>query len=85
MGDEEKGKHEEEKKDDDDEQKEPGWCFYFGQCIHISVKTIYACIVKFIMAICNGLGYCWYPTKERLYDSCECCGKRINQHLDASY
>ena len=84
MTDEESKKAEAEKVDDD-KPSEPGCCFHFGQCIFNAIKQIYQSIMWFFRTICDYLGYCWYPAKERCFDMCECCGKRINQHTDPSY
>ena len=81
MADEEKGAGNNEdaktKENDDDVVPEPGCCFHYGECLVNVIKHIYKGIVYVIMSICDGLGYCWYPTKERCCEICECCGKRI--------
>ena len=80
-GDEEKGKEDaktdDNTKEDEDAVKEPGCCFHYGQCIFNTFKKIYYCIFKTIESILEGLSYCWYPSKERMYEVCECCGKRM--------
>ena len=84
MADDENKKPEEGKAggkdDDDDKDKEPGCCFHYGQCLLNTFRKIYAAIMWFFTTLCNGCAYCWYPTKERCFEMCDCCGKRMNQH-----
>ena len=88
MGDEENkdAKNEDAKtKEDEDAVAEPGCCFHYGQCIVGVLKSIYKGTVFTIMFIGECISYCTYPAKERMYECCECCGKRLEQHNDPDY
>ena len=62
-----------------------------GFCEKVSISTynlchtIYMLIRSFLINLCVCFGLCWYPTKERLNDCCDCCGKRYSQHLDPAF
>ena len=68
-----------------DEDEGPGCCFYYGQCLLNFFKACFAGITGFFAIVGDLLGYCWYPFKERAADCCECCGKRMNPHLDPNF
>ena len=70
---------------DSDEDKGPGICFTIGQKIFEFVKAVYIAITWFFGTIFEGFNHCWYPTKERMNDMCDCCGKRMSQHTDPAY
>ena len=38
-----------------------------------------------IMTICEGISYCWYPTKERCVNCCYACNRRMNPHEDEAF
>ena len=62
-----------------------------GFCEKLSVSTYeclhatYMLIRNFFIDLCICFGVCWCPTKERLTDACDCCGKRYSQHTDAAF
>ena len=62
-----------------------GICFLIGQQIYDFYKLVKWAIIAFLRNFCWFLSVCWYPCKERSRDMCDCCGKRMNPHLDPSY
>ncbi len=46
---------------------------------------IYNVIKMIIMTICEGISYCWYPTKERCVNCCYACNRRMNPHEDEAF
>ena len=49
------------------------------------MRGFWAGIVFVFTAICNGVAYCWYPTKERCNDCCDRCHKDIHAEDDEGY
>ena len=72
----------EEKKEEDEG---PNGCI---KCLGVTWEIIYGIysVFKFIiMTICEGLSYCWYPTKERCVTCCQNCNRRLNPHEDDAF
>ena len=78
-----------DEKDKDDEELGPDGgktlCFIIGQAIYDFYKMLKIGFRNLIMSFCWALSVCWYPCKERSRDACDCCGKRMNPHLDPAY
>ena len=79
----EENKKEEEKKAEEPEG--PNGCIVCMQATWDVIYAIYSAIKFVIMSICNGIAYCWYPTKERCVDCCACCNRCLNPHEDEAY
>ena len=56
-----------------------------GMCVVTTVKCIYKGILALFMTLCECLGICWYPTKERMLECCASCGRKYNPELDPAY
>ena len=61
-----------------DSVKEFFYNFFYG--IFLFFKYLYKSIAFVISTILQGLGYIWYPLKERIKDCCICCKKRYNPY-----
>ena len=89
--DNEANKEEDAKDDSGDKDEElgpdggKGICYLIGVQVYGFYKTLKWAIKTFIMSFCWALSVCWYPCKERSRDCCDCCGKRMNPHLDPAY
>ena len=84
-GKEEENKNGGKKKKDEDEDDGDGCLAATGRGIVTFLKQLFNAIRYLFMTIANFLGLCWYPFKERASDCCDCCGKRMNPHLDPAY
>ena len=47
------------------EDQGPNGCIKCLEATWAVIYGIYSAIKFVVMAICNGIAYCWYPTKER--------------------
>ena len=52
--------------------------FYYLQAVYYAIKFC-------VMAVCNTLAYCWYPTKEWCVHCCDACHRCCNPHDDDAY
>ena len=69
------GDDEEEK---EEEEEKPNGCIQCLEWTWWGMKGFYYGVKFCVMAICNGLAYCWYPFKERCVDCCDCCNRCMN-------
>ena len=79
--------NEENKDGDNAEQEEegPNGCIV---CLNITwegLKSFWAAVSFVFMKICEGIGYCWYPTKERCGECCASCHRCCNEHEDEAF
>ena len=72
---------EEKKKEDEG----PNGCLVCLEATWNGIVAVYNVIKYIVMAICNGLAYCWYPTKERCVSCCANCNRRMNPHEDDAF
>ena len=80
---EEEEKKEEGKKKEEDQG--PNGCIKCLEGTWAVIYGIYSGIKFVVMAICNGIAYCWYPTKERCVACCENCNRRLNPQEDEAF
>ena len=73
------------KNDDEEEEPGPGMMFHIGVFILDCIKTVWRLLKTIILCICNCLGHCWYPCKERAADCCLGCNHCLNPESDPSY
>lgn len=52
--------------------------FFYG--IYLVFYYTYTTIKFVLSTIFEGIGYVWYPIKERCRDCCVCCNKRMNPY-----
>ena len=63
----------------------PNGCIKCLEATWAGIYGVYSAIKFVVMTICNGLAYCWYPTKERCISCCSNCNNRMNPHEDEGY
>ena len=71
-------KRKERDDDSDGEPPEQGGCITCLEWTWWVLKGIFDVIKYLVCGCCDGLAYCWYPTKERYYDCCDRCNKCLN-------
>jgi hypothetical protein len=51
-------------------EKKRGCCDKFSECLVLSFQKTAKCITTTCGAMATGLGYFWYPTKEKIQHCC---------------
>ncbi|KAM3147439.1 hypothetical protein pb186bvf_000246 [Paramecium bursaria] len=76
---------EEGKEGEDNAEPEKGCCDKYAECIIVTGKAIYVCIIAVCGAIRACLAFCWYPCKERCCGCIDSCDKKLNPWKDDGY
>ena len=68
-----------------EEDTGPNGCILCLEATWAGIYGVYSAIKFVIMAICNGIAYCWYPTKERCVSCCDNCGNGLRPEEDEAF
>lgn len=73
------------KADQEAKGKDRGCCDKFSQCLVICFQKTTSCTTKTLGGMATGIGYCWFPMKERIFECCEKSNNRRHPWTDPAY
>jgi hypothetical protein len=66
-------------------EKKRGCCDKFSECLVLGFQKTAKCITGTCGAMATGLGYFWYPTKEKIQQCCERGRNKRHPWTDPAY